>query len=317
MNVTNNISSYNYSKPANSIVFGKGGKPITLEYVMEHRSYLLPERIRTTVTELMKQSNIELPSLLEVHRIAYAPLMACKTLEEAKKLFPEFEDMKDKVEYVRNSAHADKFKDSSKANFSLNMLQQFWAELRTKESMANSMGIKSRASFQWALDKIGFVSYSSDYRVLLNASDEAGNRNIAEKTKAWNAEHPDLVKKHNKIAAQGCKTSEYRAAQSKRMIKYDEQNPERRAKISSYTKRVWELCPEVREAMVNFSKNESAYLRGLIAKKCRGEVLSEVESKTVQAFFKRFWRSNPELRNLYAKARAIASMEIRAPKVLD
>lgn len=318
MKVTNNnIAAYNYSKQTNSPSFGKGGKPITLQYVIENRSYLLPERIRAIVTELMKQSNVTLPSLLEVHKITYAPLMACKTLEDAKKMFPEFATVKDKVEFTRDSVYSERYLERTQENFGLDMLKKFWAELKTKDSMANELGMKGRNSLQWALDKIGFVSYSSNYKTLLKASDEAGNREIAAKTKAWNSEHPNAVKAHNKIAAQGCKTPEYRAAQSQRIRKYDAQNPARRAKISEYTKRVWELCPDVKEAMAEFAKNESAYLRGLITKKCRGEILSAEESKFVQAFYKRFWRANPECKYSYARARAIASMEIRAGKVLD
>lgn len=318
MKVTNNnIAAYNYSKQTSQPSFGKGGKPITLQYVIENRSYLLPERIRAIVTELMKQSNINMPSLLEVHQITYAPLMACKTLEDAKKLFPEFSAVKDKVEFTRDSVYSERYLERTQENFGLDMLKKFWAELKTKDSMANELGMKGRNSLQWALDKIGFVSYSPNYKTLLKASDEAGNREIASKTKAWNAEHPNAVKAHNKIAAQGCKTPEYRAAQSQRIRKYDAQNPARRAKISAYSKRVWELCPDVKEAMANFAKNESAYLRGLVTKKCRGEILSAEESRIVQSFYKRFWRANPECKYSYARARAIASMEIRAGKVLD
>lgn len=317
MNVTNNISTYNYSNHVNSPAFGKGGKPITLQYVIEKRSYLLPERVRTIVNELLKQSNVELPSLIEVHKIAYAPLMACKTLDDAKKLFPEFEKVKDEVEFVRDTVYSKNFKSKTDDKFSLDMLKKFWAELKTKDDIAYDLHMKGRNSLDWALKNINFVSFPSNYKTLLKASDEVGNREITSKTKKWNAEHPELVKKHNKIAAQGCKTPEYRETQSKRMITYDKQNPQRREKISKYAKRVWELCPDVKAAMANFAKTESAYLRGLITKKCRGELLTDTEAKYMQAFFKRFWRAYPECRNSYAKARAIASMEIRAGKLLD
>ena len=314
MKVTNN-NTYNYSKPIEKPAFGKGGKPITLQYVIEKRSYLLPERVRIAVDELLKDSAIKLPSLLEVHKITYAPLMACKTLEDAKELYPEFNSVKDSVEFSRDTVYSERFKERTDDNFPLEMLKKFWAELKTKDAMANDLGMKSRNSLQWALDKIGFVSYAPNYKILLKASDEAGNREIMMKTKIWNSEHPEEVQLRNKVAAQGCTTPEYRAAQSKRVQDYDVQNPERKEKISRYAKRVWELCPDVKEAMANFAQNESKYVRSLIVKKCRGGLLSEDESKTIQSFFKRFWRANPECKESYTRARAIASMELRAQEI--
>ena len=158
------------------------------------------------------------------------------------------------------------------------------------------------------------MSYKPNYLTLLRASDEEGNKNIADKTRAWNSMHPDLVKIHNKKAAQGCKTPEYKRAQAERMIVYDRENPERREKISRYTKRVWELCPNIKDAMAAFAQKQPAYVRNVIMKKIQGQFLTETESRIGQMFFKRFWRANPELKKDYARARAIASMELRAQR---
>lgn len=282
--------------------FDGGGKPITLQYIVENRAHILPKRVLNATLSLLKTKEAQLPSLMELHRRIYAPLLSCKTLDEAKKIFPEFCEMKGSVEFQRDTRYSREFKERTDENFALKMLQDFWAKLKTKDEIAQEMGMRSRSTLDWPLQQIGFVSYHPNYKVILRASDEEGNQVIAAKTTAWNAAHPDLMRAKNKHAAQGCKTEEFKVAQSERIKEYDKLHPERREKISMNVKRAWEACPEIRSAMAEFALTCPGFMRRVVVKRFKGMELSQSEIRTDKTFFKMFWNAYPELKEVYAKA---------------
>ncbi len=283
--------------------FGVRGKPITLQYVVDKRSYYLPERVLSKAKEILKNPNNEIPTLMELHKSTYAPILNCKTLDEVKKLFPEFKDIKSKVEFLNESVYTKAFKAKTTDSFVLDTLKAYWCKLETFGDIAKSLGMKAHSSIQRALVRANFVSYHKNYRILLNSSDPEGNRIIASKTTAWNKLHPDLMYEHNKKAAQGCKTEKYKAEQSKRIKNFYDANPDRREKVSEALRLCWQNCPEVREAMSKFLKQEDAFVKLAITKKRQGKALSQDERKTAISFYKRFWAAHPELKEVFAEAR--------------
>lgn len=302
------ITQFNFNKiekPSIQPSFECRGKPITLEYIVEKRSYLLPERVLKMVKEELAKGVSKLPSLMEIHKSIYEPLLRCKTLEEAQsqEMFPEFKNIKNEVVFERNTRYAREFQERTDSSFALKMLQEFWANLKTKEQIAKELGMTSRTSLEWPLKQINFVSYPANYKTLLLASDSEGNKKIASKTTAWNALHPDLMYARNKHAAQACKKESYRKAHSIRIKEYDKNHPERREKIALASKESWERCPEVRQAMAEFAKHESGYIKKIIMKRFKGEVLTKNELRTSKGFFKRFWQTYPELKSVFSKAR--------------
>ena len=300
---TFNIQNNNYKNTQPT--FEAGGKPITLQYVLEKRSNLLPERVLQAVKAELAKGSSKTRSLLEIHRAIYEPILKYTSLEALKEdaAFPEFKDIKPFVLFERNTRYAEEFKERTDKNFVLNMIQEYWGNLKTKDEIAQSFGMKNRNSLEWALKQIDFVSFPPNYRTLLRSSDEAGNREIASKTSAWNALHPDLMYARNKHAAQGCKTKEYRKAQAQRMKEYDKEHPERREKISISGKVSWAKCPEVRQAMSEFAAQSSSFLRHIVMKRFSGVKLTNKEDRISRGFFKRFWQTHPELKAVYAEAK--------------
>ena len=287
----------------NNFTFKSRGKPITLEYIVEKRSHLLPSRVLSKAKEILANNKGGVyPSLLEIHKSIYAPLLECKTLDEAKKMFNEFEQIKESVVFERNSRYAKEFKSRTDENFVLKMLQESWGNLKNKDNIAKSFGMTSRSSLDWALKQINFVYFKPNYKTLLYASDEEGNRIIAFKTTTWNQLHPDLMFQRNKHAAQFCKTDEYRNLHSQRMKEYDKSNPQRREKISQVTKEAWLKCSEIKEAMKLFAKNAKPSTRCVIAKKIKGEKLSSAENRIQLTFYKQFWAEHPNLKEVLANA---------------
>lgn len=296
------ISTDNNIKKMPSTTFEAGGKPISLKYVVEKRAYLLPERILDAAKTILKSATRELPSLLELHKEIYAPLLNCKTLEEVKNLFPEFSAMQEEVIFERNTRYAKEFKERTDKNFALKMIQEYWGNLKTKDEIAKEFGMLNRTSLDWPLQQINFVGFHPNYKTLLKSSDEEGNRIIASKTTAWNTLHPDLMHKKNKHAAQGCKTDEYKKAQSARMYKYDKEHPERREKITATLKSAWERCPEVRTAMAEYALTCPLFIRRIVLKRYKGQQLTDYENKISKGFFKKFWETHPELKKVLSDA---------------
>lgn len=283
--------------------FKAKGKPISLQYIVEKRSYFLPERILNKAKEILTVSPNKIPSLMELHKSTYAPILECKTLDEVKKLFPEFKDIKPKVKFLRESVYTKSFNSKISDNFVLDTLKAYWGRLETLGEIARSLGMKTHSSIERALLRINFIPYDKNYRVLLNASDQEGNKIIASKTTAWNQAHPEKMYEHNKKAAQMCKTDEYRTAQAKRIKDFYKTNPERREKLSEALRMSWQNCPEIKEAMSEFLKQESIFTKHSICKRAQGKKLTSDEKKAAYGFYKRFWEAHPELKAIYAEAR--------------
>lgn len=293
----------NVPKSPNNLTFEAKGKPISLEYIVENHKKLLPERVLDAVKNILKEKNNPLPSLKEIHFEVYRPLLECKTLSQAKFMFPEFRKINDEVVFEHDSVRAKNFNERVGDNFPLKMLQEYWAKFRNKDDIAKDFGLKSRSSIDWALKNIEFVGYDKNYKTLVKASNEVENEIMASKTKAWNASHQEEMYARNKKAAQSCKTEKFKKEQSERMKEYDEKHPERREKIAKSSKAAWDLCPEIKEAMKEYTKNLAPYIRGILKKDYNHIPLNANEIKIKMGFFKGFWEKYPEFKEQFKKAR--------------
>ena len=293
----------NINKQNHTPTFEAKGKPISLEYIIKKHEKVLPERVLNNAKKAISNANEKNLSLKEIHLRTYEPLLRCKTLDEAKELFSEFKNIKEDFKSINYSKNIESFKTRTGKNYALKFLQEYWGKLKSKEELVKTFGLTSRGALDWILNKINFEGFKHNYITIINASDEEGNKIIAAKTAAWNALHPEYVLAKNKHAAQACKTEKFRKEQSKRMKEYDKEHPERRDKIGKSTKRAWDLCPEVKEAMKIFLKNSPPNVKSVMFKDMKDGNLNEQEYIIKKAFFKYFWESHPEMKEIYTKAR--------------
>ena len=290
-------------------------KDITLKYVMENRKNLLPPTMIKKIEGILSNPSAPQPTLRQLHIDTYYPLLSCKTFDEARKMYPEFAQMKDAVifENSRSKNVTEIKKHIPLSQLSLKLLQDSWAKLRNHEDIAHDLGLKDRQKMGWIISKIGFVNRNKNYTTLLKASDPVLKAQIAQKTADYNAANPEKMLARNKHAAQFCKKAEYRQAQAKRMKQYDKLHPERRDKIGAFTKEVWSRIPEVRKAMLDYSKNEApAYLRRIIHKHLKGQKLTAEEIRMRKIFYAGFWRKYPEYKTLFKETCKQVSAELKA-----
>ena len=295
----------------------EGRRIIDLNYILQNRSNLLPQKMLEKITEIVNSKPQEMPTLMQVHKEIYSPLLECKTLDEAKEIFPEFSNVKNaEGSFVRNRGNIKKLKTNGalKDNLSLKLLQDIWCNLKSQDEVARDLGLENRSSLGWILKKIGFVNYSSNYRTLLLSSDPGSRAVIAAKTTAWNASHPDLMYKKNKYAAQFCKTPEYRKAHSERMIEYDKSHPERVGKIREFDLAVWQKVPEIKKAMAEFAKSQDPFTRMVIQKEISHTDLNSCEVRVKKSFYKKFWQAHPNLKKKFKEAFKQVREERQMPK---
>ena len=303
MQISSIKNSYSLSTYQNQPSFTAQGKPLALKYIVEKQAHYLPNNILAKAKEALFSKSKELPTLMQIHMERYSPLKNCKNMEEVRKLYPEFANIKDTVDFKRESVYTRKFREKAKDNFVLNTLKAYWVGLKPLDKIAQELGMTNRSSIQRALDLVNFVTYPPNYKTLLKSSDPEGNKIIAAKTTAWNALHPDLMYAHNKHAAQGCKKESYRQAKSKSMKEFYNAHPERKEKLSQNLRDGWQKCIEIKKAMSDAIRESSSFLKQALYKRRQGQKLSENEKKAIQGFYKHFWDSHPEFKKIYAEAR--------------
>lgn len=87
-----------------------GTKLISLKQQMERIDFdILPKRIQDRVRKELEEGGTK--NLYELHKETYSPLLECKTLDEAKAMFPEFETVRDAKDlFLRYGTHKEKEK---------------------------------------------------------------------------------------------------------------------------------------------------------------------------------------------------------------
>lgn len=295
-----NYNNYNYNqfKQSKSYEqtpsFKAKGKPLSTEAIIKKHADLIPQRVINLAQEYIKKGQ-EI-SLLDLHKEAYTPLLEFTSIEELKKHYPEFKDIKNELIFKNNTKGAISFKEKFGNDFSLKMIKEYWAKLKSKDEIVEEYKLTNRSTLNYALDIINFFGLSNSYKTLLKASDEEGCRIIAERTKAWNKLNPELRRELNKHAAQSCKTKEFQEKQRNMMLEYDKNNPQRREKISNSLTERWKERQDIKDAMSEFAKNESEFIRYIFMKKASKQPLTLEEKITYKSFWKRFWDSHPHLK---------------------
>ena len=259
----NNNNYHNFKSNSSLVTFGSGGKPLKLKYIVENRSYILPERVlKEAKRVLAEESSEKLPSLLEIHKKIYQPLLQCKTLEEAQALFEEFANVKKDINFVKNNHYKRDFEERTKGEpFALKVLKEYWGELKPLKEISESLGMRNRASLDWPLEQINFPKFHNKYKNLLLASDKEGTKVLA-----------------------------------KRITDHDKQDNSRREKITEALQARWLSNPDVRQAMSEFASTEDPCFRKVLDKISAGKPLTEAEKRINKGFFKRFWDKNKHLR---------------------
>lgn len=238
MKIQNNYTNYNLYDMHRSVTrqgFG-AAKDVNLKYIYRTHFDVLPKRIQTEVEKLVKAGKHESITLYDLHKDQYAALLddkTCKTLDDARNLFPEFREVLDASAVIKHkSPNIKKIMEKVPLeDFSLYLLKERWGKLKTLDEIAQDLGLKNRVGIAWLKDKIQMPDFGKNYTTLLRASDEAYNGIIAAKTKAYNAMHYDaVVEKNRRLARENVDLNSY------------------------ISQEAWDRLPHIREALSEISR---------------------------------------------------------------
>ena len=297
---------------ANNLSFGSA-KDISLKYVLERHSRYLPERMINEIKALLASGEKDLPQLYELHNSVYKPLMEAKTLDEAKRLYPELSDVLEMTTLDGNRSKAVSAVRSKMPleKFTLEYLKRIYAP-RSQESIVKEFGFTMRSLVDWLNSKLNIKKLSGNYLNLIRMSNEKENERIAECSRKAIYANPELQAKRQAKVAEHHRTPEYREKKRQEMINFYKNNPKRAEIVGMISKLTWEKCPEIKEAFSDYTSKLSSYTRSALSKKLAGKRLTAQEQRAVGGYYKNFWETHKDLIPLYKQMRKEAAAEVNS-----
>ena len=281
----------------------KSAKDLNLRYMLRRNSKYMPESVLKEVQRLCATDKKELPNLLEVHASVYQKLFGATSLDEIR-TYPELNGVLDIVTLRSNRSKAIKAIESKMPleEFTLGYIKELYKPLKM-EQLVEKYKLTNRSILNWLNEKLNIKKLSTTYFQLLRMSSEEENSRIAECSRKAIFNNPEAQEKRLKKAAEAHRTPEYRAKKSKEIKDFYKRNPEASAKTAAISQRTWDRCPQIKEALSEYTKNLDPFTKMVLKKRAKKEKLTDVEKRIINAYYKRFWDTYPECREAYKEAR--------------
>ena len=307
-----------------------GTKLISLKQQMERIDFdILPKRIQDRVRKELEEGGTK--NLYELHKETYSPLLECKTLDEAKAMFPEFEgviDAKDLAEaemttsikkIKRGRAEGIKIEDLSlellKSHYGRGLSPSHYREFYfgfSKETifhvlevlnierlngqylfLVNSSSPERRAknSAAWTPEKRAAYSVMQTEKW----SDEGKRRKLSEKKKQYHLDHPEIGAAQSERMRGRKETPEHRARISKGVKKYRETHPE----VTAIQQQAWRQHHDITQKMSEIAKGYP-YLGVILEKRRAGISLSAKDLEYERSYYGKCEKEIPGFRTKVA-----------------
>ena len=290
---------------------------ITLRYLADKRAKYLPKRVFNEINELITTGKDNGVTIIDLHNKVYAELFNAKSLEEVKSLYPEFKDVIDAqtIEGNRSKAVTAIKNKMNLKDFSLKIIQDLYS-LKTEDSLVKEFGLTNRSLLLWVLEKLNIPKLSGNYNILVKMSNEVENKRIAELSRQAIFNNPEEQARKLKLAGESQSRPEVAEKKRIAMKKHYAENPEHAKKTSIISKRTWDKCPEIKQALSEFTAKEPDVFRRLLSLRTKGKVLNSDEKRILSGYYKCFWEQYPELLVKYKQARLDVINEMRAEGLL-
>lgn len=293
---------YNFQPVNRTVSFGSAAD-INLKYVLKNHSKFLPDRILNKIKELIDSDKSQKP-LYEVHNEVYKALFEAKTLDEVKKIYPEFREVNDINILQGNRSKALKAieKVMPLEHFTLDYLKKIYKPT-PQEKLVEEYGFTNRSLLMWLNERLNIKKLSGSYLQLLKMSDEKENQRIAELSRRAIYADAEAQKYRLQRAAEAHRTPEYRAKKKQEMKNFYLKNPQMAKKTGIISQRTWDKCPEIKTAFSEYTKNLSPFIKQVLFKRQTGHNLTDMEKRISRGYYKGFWEQHPELKQIYKQRR--------------
>ncbi len=306
-----------YPKSYYMLSFSGGRKLLSLEEQAERLNLdALPNRVSNKITEeIMAKSG---KNLYDIHTEIYSPLLECKTLDDAKALYPEFEDVidaaaleEDQMSPTLKHIKDGKIEDADIKNLSLLLLQTHYAKGISPNARGAFFGLSKDAMYK-IFEKLNIKRLDGQYLRLVGDCSPQKRQRMSE------ARTPEMRAKLSKRAREIWSDENKRAEQSKNRKAYFEAHPEAiraisermagttlspdvKAKISKSEREYYKNHPEeamlrsaawkehsdITKTMKKIARDEFPYLKKIILKQQSGKGLTENEKQYLERYHKR------------------------------
>ena len=288
-------------------------KDLTPQYILKKRSHLLPERVLKSLKEVCENPPKVMPSMKDIHFAVYKKLFESKSLEEAKKLFPEFEGIKDAKELENNPSCAISAikKKMPLEDFSLSILKDLFS-FHYEDELVKKYGFTNRSQLIWMLKKLNIPKLQGNYNMIIKLTDESTNARFAQLAEKTLRSDPNIEQKRIENILKTVKSDEYR--EKKRLLSEEllKNNPHLREDTRLVSKITWERCPEIKEALSQYTKEQSNILKKSLMNKIQGKKLSDAEQNIINSYYTKFWNSHPDLKEKYSQTRHEVIQELKS-----
>lgn len=281
----------------------KSAKDLDLRYMLRKNSQYLPESVLKEVQKLCATDKKELPNLLEVHASVYQRLFGATSLDEIR-TYPELSGVCDIVTLRGNRSKAIKAIESQMPleEFTLGYIKELYKPLKM-EQLVEKYKLTNRSILSWLNEKLNIKKLSTTYFQLLRMSSEEENSRIAECSRKAIFSNPEAQEIRLKKAAEAHRTKEYRAKKSNEIKDFYKRNPEALAKTAAISQRTWDMCPQIKELLSEYTKNSDPFTKAVLLKRSKKMKLTDSEKRVISAYYKKFWDMYPELKEAYKEAR--------------
>ena len=290
----------------------KAASDISLKYVLEKRSNMLPERMLNEIKTILSNENKEMIPLYELHSKVYTPLLEAQTLDRVKEIYPEYRDVLELSTLDGNRTKALKAirgKGIALNEFTLGFLKKLCMPTE-QDKLVEEYGFTNRSLLNWLMNRLNIPRFPNGYVNLLRMSNEEENSRIAELSrKAIFARPAEMRKEIQEKVNIHHRTPEYREKKRQEMINFYRRNPLSAKKVGDISQMTWDRCPEIKAALHEYSQQSSPYIRGILCKRQRKQALNQEEMRILKSYYKTFWDNHPEFVELYRKMRMEAVEE--------
>lgn len=297
-----------------------GGKSLNLALTKQQLDTFsrYPDRIKDGINKVLLSGNPDNLTLIDVHLDSYDNLNNCRTLDEAKVLYPEFKDvLSDKDIETSQNAFIDKVKNGEieeldkDADLALQLLQLYWGagfSLRTLQEKFSDKNIYA------AIKKLNIPRFDRIYAEYLKLSDKDYNERFTAKMSELLTGKPHTAKKDaitqeeeqtdskdlekyiidnsdkNQKAAEAVKavnsgrtlSDEHKKALSESMLRYYSEHPERISEMSGLRKKFFEQNPDEKEIFSLILLRAWSYKEAKPIRKAMSEFMSMRKNMNAQ-----------------------------------
>lgn len=299
------------------INFSGGRKTLSLQEQVDRLNLdILPQNISNAIQNALKTNDKQ--TLYDIHTELFSPLSECKTLNEAKILYPEFQDVLDAKNLPENlmsptliKIKNNKIEGINLENLSLELLKTHYAKGISPNSRDAYFGLSKDASLKifetlnikrldgTYLRLLGDCSPEKRERVSKSWTEEKRKQHSitankiwdnqekrqaqSEKRKNWFQNHPEAAEEISKREKGKTHSAETRAKISQSKQQFYKDNPE----FAQLRSESFQQHEDFRAVMSEIARKKFPYLRIIFLKQATGKKLEDYEVKYMERYHKK------------------------------